>query len=166
MASAEKNSYAFASNNNYYSKGDNPQDNKYSSSDRTLGSNSQAHFTRFPDPEGEKATGINFVAFSLLMSDGGIIDYDSDTFSNEEEAQAYCETLAQENSGHSRKSIVVPVEQRAETEMKIINMINNGDPNKGDEHSGALPNSPNKTATVDAFFSESKLQKLKYLKSL
>jgi hypothetical protein len=166
MASAEKNSYAFASNNNYYSKGDNPADHKYSSSDRTLGSQTQAHFTRFPDPEGEKAMGIGFVAFSLLMTDGGIVDYDSDTFESEEEAQTYCNTLAQEDSGHSRKSIIVPVEQRAETEMKIINMINTGSPDKGNDHSGALPDSPNKTASVDPFFSESMKQKLKYLKNL
>lgn len=166
MNPGQKNSYAFASNNNYYSKGDNPADHKYSSSDRTLGSQTQAHFTRFPDPEGEKAMGINFVAFSLLISDGGIVDYDSDTFQSEDEAQIYCDTLAQEESGHQRKSIIVPVEKRAETEMKIINQINTGNSNKGDEHSGALPNSPNKTATVDAFFSESILSKLKYLKNL
>ena len=144
---SEDPNFAYSANNLNYDK------------PAQLGTETQSHLGRFPDSDGEKVVGNNYIAFSILIQDGGYVDYDSDLFSNESSAKIYLDSL---NSNHDRKSILVPVAKRKEVETKIINQINTGTMNRDNEHPGALPksaDSPNGTP----YYTESKLLKIKYL---
>jgi hypothetical protein len=128
-----------------------------------LGNETQAHLGRFPSPEGEAASNKNFIAFSLLLSNGGIVDYDSELFPDEIQAQAYIDAL-QSDEKYQRKGIIVPMISRAKVETKIINMINTGDSNTNSNHDGALPKSDSDLAS-SPYYTKAKQKKIDYLKS-
>lgn len=117
--------FAYASNNVQYDK------------DGALDDQNQAHLGRFADPEGMRAEGKNYVAFSLILDHGSVVDYDSDYFPDEESARNYLSIL--KNNGEERKGAIFPVEQESEIETKIINVINTGNTNTYGKADGALP---------------------------
>ena len=119
-----------------------------------LGNSNQAHLGRFPDVEGERTEGNNYIAFSLLMLNGGIVDYDYDEFEDENSAKVYLSMLKQEDNKYERKGMIVPIEQRAETEKKIINLINTGNINKNSEHDGQLPKSDPDAVSGSPYYAE------------
>ena len=141
---------------------------KFFAGQQSLGNITQSNIGPFDDPEGLRATGKNFVAYSVLMDNGDIIDYDKDFFTSEPEANSWLDMAKQSDFHYKRMGIVVPVESQSKVETQLINKINTGDTDKGSEHEGSLPKSDGQTDNESPHWGEnsSYLQKLKYIESL
>lgn len=91
---------------------------------------------------GSGGEGQNYVAFIITMQDGFPVDFETENFSTENDANGYVETLKSEattaNNPQTFEGFVVPKKEEGKVERELIDKINGREPSTPEK---ALPKS-------------------------